>query len=193
MITGIAGEKVEDRKLWHTYFYWAREKVLTLSTSDPDESAIIDNPKNRIGVTPSNILQAILFSAFALEYRLKRTLEFMSVKVPKKVTLGPLLDIFWRELSKVDKYEDNVKCSPPGEWKSIKADLTKLVELRNRIAHANYKKTSQIFADESEGIKQALRCYNAVVDAVKLINFGTGYDKRPLNELEEYFKPLKVK
>jgi hypothetical protein len=38
----------------------------------------------------------------------------------------------------------------------------------------------------------ALEHYNAVIDAIRLINEGTGYDARPAQELAEYFEPLKV-
>lgn len=49
-----------------------------------------------------------------------------------------------------------------------------------------------LFLEQNPPIKMARRYYNSVVDALRLINIGTGYETRPDEEVKEYFKPLRV-
>jgi len=38
-----------DKKLWHSYFYWARQNAIRLTiTKDPTSDAIIDDDERRI-------------------------------------------------------------------------------------------------------------------------------------------------
>lgn len=69
--------------------------------------------------------------------------------------------------------------------------LRTLVGLRNAIAHANYSKVLEILS-EGAPLVRARTLYDAVIDAIMLINAGTGYDARPMSELELYFAPLKA-
>ena len=64
-----------------------------------------------------------------------------------------------------------------------------LVNFRNKIAHANYEGVLRLLAgiDPEE---RALEFYNAVVDAIKLINIGTGHDEGTEEERELYYSPL---
>jgi hypothetical protein len=71
----FAGDSPEDTQLWHTYFNWPRQIALAnianvQAASSPNTAESFLNPP------PSNTatLQTILFTAFALEYRLKRAL-----------------------------------------------------------------------------------------------------------------------
>lgn len=78
------GDSQDDRKLWHTYLYWARERAMMCSSAIPVPGVIVDDPINRVDSSIGKSLQAILFSSFALEYRLKRVLICMNVSFPKK-------------------------------------------------------------------------------------------------------------
>ena len=40
--------------------------------------------------------------------------------------------------------------------------------------------------------ESARHFYNAVVEAIKLVNIGTGYETDPRDEVDRYCEPLKV-
>ena len=131
------GNTPDDIKLWHTYLYWARQRVKSDSSLDLiSKPAIVDNPDNRVEESISSTLQAIVFSAFALEYRLKRVLISMGVSFPPKETLMPLLQKFWNRLSRIDRLDGKGKCTPPNDWNDCMRVLESLVKIRNNIAHA---------------------------------------------------------
>jgi hypothetical protein len=187
------GNTPDDVKLWHTYIYWAREKAKFGQIKDKATiPAIADDPNNRVKDSLSLALQTIIFSSFALEYRLKRVLISMGVKLKSKETLTPLLNNFWKRLSNIDRLDKKGKCSPPTEWNNCFKDLEQLVKLRNNIAHANYFETLSSFSGAESPIKMARRYYNSVVEALRLINIGTAYETRPDEEVKEYFRPLRV-
>ncbi len=192
MIT-FDGDSESDRKLWHTYVYLARKNALFPQEVNPYGSkAIADNPTNRVNETISSAIQTILFSCFTLEYRLKRVLKKLNISFPEKKTLGPLFDKFWYRLRNTNKLNSTGFCQPPPDWSSIESDLKSLIKLRNNIAHANYDETIQFIAGSSDPMTEARKFYNIVVDAIRLVNQGTGYDPRPEDELKKYFQPLKV-
>jgi len=184
----------DDRKLWHTYVFWARlsAKSLTKTKTLPAQAAIADDPGNRIDETLANALQTILFASFTIEYRMKRVFEEMGVVLRKGTTLDPLLKCFWKRLAAIERLDKQGKCQPPPDWKSCEPYLKRLVKLRNAIAHADYKSVLGFFTDKSSAESLALQLYNSVVDAVKLINIGTGKDVRSRKEIDTYFEPLKV-
>lgn len=192
MIT-FDGDNKSDIKLWHTYMYWARKNALFQQKVNLSSSkVIVDDPSNRVEEEISAAIQTILFSCFTLEYRLKRVLIALNVFFPPKETFGPFLDNFWKRLINTSKLKLAGFCRPPSEWSSIEPDLKSLIKLRNNIAHANYNETIQFIAGTSDPMTEARRFYNVVVDAIRLVNQGTGYDPRPPDELEKYFQPLKV-
>ena len=190
----FVGDTPNDRKLWHTYLYWARERVRSMSQPDvPEAAALVDDPNRRVEASTGKALQAIIFSAFALEYRLKRVLVCMGASFPEKETLKPLLVKFWERLKLIDRWDKSGKCTSPSGWKVIEPVLLRLVELRNDLAHANYKETLQFLSGAANPEQAALQLYNAVIDAIKLVNQGTGIDTTPPEELDRYFEHLKVK
>src|SRR5690349_11624323 len=93
-LTSPAGETPQDIQLWNTYLFWA------LSAASPSKSRVrllpITKPANRIKKSTARNLQAILFAAFALEYRLRRIYDFLGLQVRKNDTLGALLRNFQR-------------------------------------------------------------------------------------------------
>jgi hypothetical protein len=187
------GDNKYDKKLWQTYLHWAKRKAQSNSNlTSVDTGAICDDPKKRVEESLDIALQTIIFSAFTLEYRLKRVALKMGVPFREKDSLGVLLGHFWKKLEKVRRWDKKGKCSPPSEWKSCKNDLDKLVELRNNIAHANYKKVTTFFSIQSDPKRLANQYYNAVVEDIKLINIGTGAETRSKARVEKYFKPLRA-
>jgi len=187
------GNTSDDVKLWHTYIHWAREKARFGQTKDKATiPAIADDPINRVEDSFSFALQTIVFSSFALEYRLKRVLISMDVKLKSKETLGPLLCKFWPRLSSKNRLDKKGKCSPPTEWNNCLEKLIQLIELRNDIAHANYSETLSSFSGVENPLKMARKYYDSVVDAIRIINIGTGYETRPDEKAKEDFESLKV-
>jgi hypothetical protein len=193
------GDTNDDVRLWHSYLYWARERVRALSadpmvgapaTAASVDAAIVDDPHNRIDNSTGVALQALVFTAFALEYRLKRVLRAMGVSVPPKETLGPCLGNFWRRLAGVTRLDGTGPCRPPADWAKVEPLLRELRDRRNSLAHANYSETLSFLAASSDPAKEAIRLYNGVVEAIKLINLGTGYETRPTDKVDEYFRSL---
>jgi hypothetical protein len=184
-----------DRRLWHTYVFWARRQAMKCEGAiTSGTEAISDNPQNRVPDRLSDALSTVLLSSFMLEYRLRRVLEAMGVQVRMRTTLGPLLDLFWNRLATVPRLDGKGHCAPPPEWKRCERTLRDLVGLRNGLAHADYQRTLGGFGKRRRPGTAALKYYNAVVDAVRLINQGTGSDpQRNANQRRSYFEPLKVR
>jgi hypothetical protein len=196
MVTRITfdGDTAEDRRLWTTYVHWARERTQTACgrQTGRDPRVIADDPARRIDASTSAALQAIIFASFVLEYRLKRSFLAMKVPWPPKETLGPFLQKFWSRLSTVPKLAGTGHCAPPPRWQKLAPILANLVRLRNDLAHANYEETLRSLSTMAPPSESARHFYNAVVEAIKLINIGTGYEVGPHDEVDRYFEPLKV-
>lgn len=191
-MTTFDGETQYDGRLWQSYINLAKRHAITsggrAASSTP---AIADDPSNRVGEPLAEALQTVLFSAFALEYRLKRVLIAMGQPPKQKHTLTPLFEGFWMALKHVDRLDGKGKCAPPAQWASCEPTLKELISVRNEMAHANYKEVLK-FLGRTDPLRRARQYYNTLVDAIMLINLGTGYETRPLHEVEDYFRPLKV-
>lgn len=191
--TKYAGDSPNDIKLWNTYVYWALEKARFGQAKDKTTTqAIVDDPDNRIKDDISLALQIIIFSAFALEYRLKRVLIDRGVKGKSNGNLDPLLDIFWKELKKRNRWDKKGKCFKPTGWDNCEEDLRKLVKLRNKIVHANYLETLSFFSGKENSLKTALRYYHSFIKAMGLISIGTGYGVLSNEEVEKELEALLV-
>lgn len=189
----FAGDTLEDKKLWGTYVYWALEKARFGQTEGKTTTpAGVDDSNNRVEDPLSFALQIIVFSAFALEYRLKRVLIYMHVEFGLKETLCPLLCKFWTRLSDKDRLDKKGKCSPPSEWNNYFEDLKQLVKLRNNIVHVNYSETFSFFSGVENPLEMARKYYRSVVHAIRIINIGTGYETCSNEEAKKAFKPLLV-
>lgn len=110
MTRQLAGDTPQDVALWNSYLYWARERVLEAGLGE----ATADAPENRLAPELATAIQAILFAALALEYRLRRASDVLGAKQGR--TLSPLLEGFWREVGRCDRLDGNGKCVQPPEW-----------------------------------------------------------------------------
>lgn len=152
----FAGDTLEDKKLWGTYVYWALEKArLGQSKDKATVPAGVDDLNNRVEDSFSFSLQIIVFSAFALEYRLKRVLIFMHVEFDLMEHFTPLLKDFWHRLSNIPRLDKKGNCSEPTEWNNYLEDLLQLVKLRNDIVHANYRETLSFLSGTENSLKMA--------------------------------------
>jgi hypothetical protein len=187
------GSTDNDRRLWNTYIALAKyHAIRTGGQPAKPQHSIAEDPTKRVEEPLAEALQTILFSCFALEYRLKRVLSEMNPQSKPKCGLESLVKgRFWDLLQNTDRCDGKGKCARPKEWATCEPKLTELTRLRNKIAHANYEDVLRFFG-KPDPLMLARGYYNAVVDAVMLINIGTGYDTSPLDEIEEYFRSLRV-
>jgi hypothetical protein len=188
------GQNASDSRLWHAYLHWARKEARFPAPDIPaDLQAMVDDPASRISDETAAALRAVVFSCFALEYRLKRVLKTFNIPFGEREPFGKtFLPRFWKRLSQSQRWDGAGNCAPPPEWVDVEPHLRRLINIRNDIAHANYEETLQFISAGAKPVDKARELYNAVVDAIRLVNQGTGYDARAPKELQEYFRPLKV-
>ena len=189
MTTGdpeIAGEKEEDKRLWRTYFHWARQAA----HCRPVPNEVKDKENERLPERQSDSLQLIVFSAFLIEYRMKRALAFMHQRVRERDNLRSLLGFFWKRLESVKRCKGDGYCAPPQGWDQCAKQIEKLSRLRNLIVHADCRNLL-VELNEDRAEATARRHYNNVVDAMKLINKGTGYSTGEPSDADEYWDRLK--
>jgi hypothetical protein len=182
----IAGDTPQDKRLWHTYLYWARSELLPSALG-----LIIGDQRNRLPPKTSEALRSVVFAAFALEYRLKRTLLFVGQSPRSRDTLGSLLVNIDVRLGQATR-PDGKPIALPKEWTRIKKRLGELVALRNEIAHANYTRLSQRLASTQARRRIAKTLFNAVIDAIRILNHAVGYDTRPRRVARREYGRLKV-
>jgi hypothetical protein len=182
----IAGDTPQDRQLWHTYLYWARSELLPSA-----HGLIIGDPKNRLPPKTSEALRALVFAAFALEYRLKRTLLFIGQSPRARDTLGSLLSNIDVRLGQATRL-DGKPITLPKEWTRVKKRLEELVKLRNDIAHANYTRLNRRLASTQTKRRIAKTLFNAVIDAIRILNHAVGYDTRSRRVARGEYGRLKV-
>jgi len=188
----IAGDSPEDQQLWNTYVFWARS-VLDPSTSRRS-GLLIARVSNRIRRSTSTHLQAIVFAAFALEYRIRRIYEVLGLAHRKRDTLGKLLSNFRRRVETADRLDGKGRVRLPAEWPSIEARLRRVNTLRNDIAHANYQDVLKLLpADARKSRAVARDCFNALVKAIQVTNRAVGYEHRSVREVNRDYRRLKIR
>ena len=187
----VAGRADEDRKLWNTYLFWARAAVDSGTSSK--RGLDIARPRKRVRATDAKALHAILFTSFALEYRLKRIFEVLGLKPRKRDTLGVLINNFQRRVETATRLDRIDLVRLPPEWSRIHQRLVKLNELRNAIVHGNYAKVIAEVSSRPRALPRlAQTSYNVLVDAIRITNNAIGYDPRTKREGVKYYRRLKV-
>ena len=78
MARDLRGTHLDEHRLWNTYLYRARLACdeETVHRTDLD----ITKPRRRVPPSADAFLQAILFTAFALEYGLKRVYRELGIR-----------------------------------------------------------------------------------------------------------------
>ena len=190
--TSPAGETLQDKQLWHTYLFWALSAAAT-GKSKP-KALQISKQANRVKRSTARNLQAILFAAFALEYRLKRIYEILGLHVRRNDTLGALLRNFPHRIATARRIDGKGYVRLSKEWTSIQKRLEKLCQWRNAIAHANYKQVLILLpSDTRKSRNQARDCYNAVIDTIRVTNRAIGYDADSWKADRKYYARLRIK
>lgn len=181
----IAGATDEDRRLWNSYVYWARE-----SLGPVPDTFIVADPDARLSAADASALRAILFTAFALEYRLRSVYEALSLSVRQRDGLGTLLGNLQRRTEgRVGLNRRRIAFS--AEWAAVKLRLDNLVSLRNRVAHGKRGPVAELLRDAEPSLSaQAVDGYNALIDAIRVINLAIGYESRRGKALDNYYSPL---
>jgi hypothetical protein len=142
----------------------------------------------------SQHLQALVFAAFVLEYRIKRIYEVLGLAFRKRDTLGVLLGNFKRRVETGRRLNDQRQVRLPREWMSIEKKLSRLNKYRNQIAHANYNELLTVLPPDSRLSRALARsCFNAVVDAIRVTNRAIGYEDRSARDARRVYARLKVK
>jgi hypothetical protein len=182
----IAGETDEDRKLWNTYMYWAHSSCSAPAGLD------IYKKDRRLTQETAAALQTIVFSAFMLEYRLKRIADVRCFRFRKRDTLSKLIDNFQRHIELTNRIDNDEPVRLPDEWKRVKTQLDRLSKFRNDIAHANYAKVMDRLSDGESLPKLAAELFDAVIDAIRITNRAIGYDPSSDAASDRYYDALKA-
>jgi hypothetical protein len=187
----VAGDTPEDQQLWHTYFFWPRAILSPSATRKLRTNGVFKRlPRSR-----SSHLQAIVFAAFALEYRLKRIYEVLGLSYRDKDTLGALLANFRRRVETAARLDGRGPVRLPAEWASVESRLKRLNTIRNHIAHANYRKLLALVPSDTRASRAIARqCVNALVDAIRVTNRALGgYDRLTPSEARRYYSRLRIR
>jgi hypothetical protein len=183
----VAGRTFGDRRVWNTYLYWARSSFPAI-----DPTLQIAKPENRLTVEQDRALQSIVFTAFVLEYRLKRTFEYVGIAFRRRDGLGTLVAVC-RERIEQARTRDGRAIVLPREWLAVEERLKRLVELRNAVAHADYAKVRSLTRGSKSLGKEARQSYNAVVDAIRILKQAVKDDTRRGRAARQHYDRLKVK
>jgi hypothetical protein len=139
-------------------------------------------------------LQAILFVAFVLEYRIKRIYDVLGLGYRKRDTLGALLQNFCRRLETAMRLDDKGPIRLPAEWTTIENKLQRVKDLRNDIAHANYRSVTKILPKDARRSRVIARdSFNALIDAIRITNQAVGYEHRSAKQAKHDFSKLKIR
>ena len=184
--TNLAGVDPVDRRLWNSYVFWARNCFGT-----PPSTLMISDPDDRISPEKERLLHSLVFSTFALEYRLHSVYETLGLAVRKG-------DGLWKLLENLERRTNGTRRNGtlivfPDEWKEVRVRLQRLLELRNKIAHGQRGPVTALLGETEPSLaKQAVDGYNAVIDAIRIINVAIAYDTKTGDALSSYYAQLQV-
>lgn len=185
----MAGESRDDRRQWNTYVSWSRGAF-----AEPIDKALkIAYQQSCMPESVQASLRAIVFTTFALEYRLRSVYDALGLEYRRR-------DGIWDLASNLEARSRNALGVDgklvrfPAEWRRILTRIQHLIESRNAIAHGNSMKVRGLVTGRAPSLKvRARRDYNAFVDAVRVINVAVGYEKLRGVELRNYYAALKVR
>jgi hypothetical protein len=182
----LAGASDADKRIWNSYVYWARSAF-----GLPPSDLAISNPELRLPAEEEKLLHAIVFAVFALEYRLRSVYMLLNLSVRRHDGVMSLLDNLEHRTKGIERKGKQITF--PNEWKKVRGNLKKLVELRNHIAHGKRQDVSKLLRDAKPPLKaQAVEGYNALVDAIRIINVAISYDTKTGADLTKYYAKLQL-
>lgn len=195
MAVNLAGTSVEQRQLWNTYMFWAR------CACDPktvkNSNLEISKPRRRLRPSADRFLQAIVFTAFAVEYRLKAVYEVLRISHRKRDTLGVLIRTFRHRVQMAKRVDGPGLVRLPVEWSRIERKLIELNDTRNQIAHGNYQRVlGKIPANARKAQRIAARSFNALVDVIRVTHHAIGDISPPISspsKARSHYTHLKVR
>jgi hypothetical protein len=190
-VPNLGGSTPEQERLWRTYLYWARSHLDPKTRSN--SQLYIAKASNRLGQPTSEALQAVILTAVALEYRLRRTLESLNLSVRKRDGLGVLLDTFKGRLESAYCFDNGHPIRLPPEWRQVHRRLKHLVEARNRIVHGKHLDLLRELSNTRKARRRAASYFNALVDAMRIINEAIGRPAPSPPGARQYYKPLKLR
>jgi hypothetical protein len=187
--SNLAGSTLPDQQLWNTYVYWSR----AVFPEPLSGTVAMSRSRARIATRDQRSLQAIVFSTFALEYRLRSVYSALGLQTRWRDGLWDLASNLERRTTGVVGLNGRpVRFA--AEWRRILPRIQKLLESRNSIAHGNALKVGQLITAQRPSIKvQARRGYNAFIDAIRVINLAIGYEDLLGADLRKYYAALKVR
>jgi hypothetical protein len=186
----VPGDTQIEKRLWNTYMHWAR----AAAAPEIDPTLEISKAANRLPAAHAQALQAILFSAFVLEFRLKLVYDYLGIAFRKRDTLGSLLQHFRTRLEQTPRLDTGRPIRFPVEWGLVERRLRALVTLRNDIAHANQASVLLLLGKSTTSLKvEARRSFNAVVDAIRIIHRATGNESMSLSETRTHYRRLSIR
>ncbi len=188
-MAGIAGESKGDTRLWFTYLSWPRE---LLKEYWPYDNAEVDDEKLRFDKKYSDSLQSILFSCMAMEYRIKRTFEYKGIDFRKGDTFGTLIRILPRRLESVTAERSKRECVMPTEWSALSKRLAHWVEVRNALAHGNYRRVLTL-VPKGKATAEAKECYNDMVELIEILNGTLEYYRGTKQDFVRHMNRLKFR
>jgi hypothetical protein len=188
-VVNIAGGDARDQRLWNTYVFWARAAF-----PEPIPANVtIGNASARLALERQRSLQAIVFSTFALKYRLRSVYAALGIQARRRDGLWELSSNL-QSRTRSSRGLDGKPIRFAAEWRQVLPRIQKLLELRNKIAHGNSRSVATLLVARSPSIKlQARRGYNTFIDAVRVINLAIGYEDRRGADLRDYYKAMKVR
>jgi hypothetical protein len=143
-----------------------------------------------LSLQQSQALQAILFTAFALEYRIRRYFDVLHLSYRKRDTLGSLIQHFAPRVQAAKRLDNGQPIRLPTSWQRLERKLLDLNHVRNQVAHAKYAEIDKLLGARPARI--AARGFNALIDFVRIVNAATGYDTEPPAVARRRYAPLKV-
>ena len=191
MARRLSGDTPEDERLWFTYYHAASADLVRRHPGwEPAYVKASTDPNMMPDEEMLAAIRSIVFSAFVLEYRMKRACEVLGVKLRKKTMLNDLIDHFWDRVSGQTRLDLGGPCAEPADWRTVKPHLKHLCELRNSVAHGNRATlVAKLIPTPEEAAKTA---YNHLMDALRIMNVGIGYVTAGSDPVA-YFNSLKLR
>lgn len=184
-----SGDDVIGEKFWFSYFQCACEPLLRDGRNWRHPQYDSSNEKE-LGADSDLMaaLQSIAFSVFALEFRMKRALLVMGAG-KQKAPLEDMIDNFWLWVTGLPRRREPGVCAEPAEWAGVKRLLHDARVLRNKIGHADGNALRRLLGTDT--LRDAVKHHAAVLDAIRLVNWGTGYTNDK-SKSRDYWERLKL-